>query len=206
MDLPFQSSRSELLQQLEQLSMHLDATSDALAQTRDWMNRQLSHQAHQMDVMRQALHAAASTLVATLPPESIPPLSAATASAGMPRDYHLENLFAAPSAQGSIPTTAEGAISLPPAPGSGLPSAPSENLPADALSQQQVDHLLFEQAPSAANSASQARGWQDESASALSAFTLEPSAADLEQATLEELNEALARAFAQMSGRVSTMV
>jgi hypothetical protein len=177
---------------LESISMRLDAATDNLLQTRDLLIKHLEHQMLQLQEVRSALHEAAeeTNLWAQATPTAAP-LQAAIKPMGQ---LTLESLFAP------------------------LNAVPRNNPPAPAVEVEVVPLLnaevLFEAEP--------AGEWEpptfgrSETVPAAAMFTTansRPAKAStltsapgeidpaLEKATLDELNEALTRAFAQIANR-----
>jgi hypothetical protein len=189
---------------LESISMRLDAATDNLLQTRDLLIKNLEHQMLQLQEVRAALHEAAietshwaQTAEAQRPPAAPKPAAAAPLQPAIKPmgELTLESLFAPlNSVPRPAPTVPE--------------SAPPEEVPFVNT------EVLFECEP--------AGHWETMSTEAAkpcpvlsghamdlqSGFTqvaqtnaLEEMDPALEKATLDELNEALTRAFAQIANR-----
>ncbi len=184
---------------LETISMRLDAAADNLLQTRDLFIRHLEQQLLQLQDVRHALHQAAVETAATATQTPVPaPAAGLVKPVG---ELTLESLFA--------PLNAAPRMTVP------------QMVEVDLVEETKVEGEsaessfgsgLFETEP--------VQGWEpslparaESGGSGARAVVLEvvpktsdPLAADeidpnLEKATLDELNEALTRAFAQIASR-----
>lgn len=183
---------------LESLSMRLDAATDNLLQTRDLIIRNLEHQLLQLQEVRSSLHEAAVetslwTEQATSPPAAAtPPLRPAVNPMG---ELTLESLFA--------PLNAIPRVILPmPTPESVVDEVPFVNA-----------EVIFECEPSGKWEPpviERSQSTKHNNATAVemkTAVQVSPTSTlneidpALEKATLDELNEALTRAFAQITNR-----
>jgi len=187
---------------LESISMRLDAATDNLLQTRDLLIRNLEHQMLQLQEVRSALHEAAletcqwAEQTAAPSPSPVaavaPPLQPAIKPMG---ELTLESLFAplnavprsAPPMAAPEPVVeaapfvnAEVIFESEPA-GQWEPASPEKARPAEA-----AGATVIEVKPAAYASGSSLSN------------EIDPA---LEKATLDELNEALTRAFAQIANR-----
>jgi|GEM_PF-3060437 len=182
---------------LESISMRLDAATDNLLQTRDLLIKHLEHQLLQLQEVRSALHEAAeetnlwaqATTSAAVPPTA--PLQPAIKPMGQ---LTLESLFAPLNA---VPRHA--------------PPAPAVEVEVVPLVHAEV---LFEVEPAGEWESPTSTKLENASEKAMTAtaeirppmgasLTSAPGEIDpaLEKATLDELNEALTRAFAQIANR-----
>jgi hypothetical protein len=182
---------------LESISMRLDAATDNLLQTRDLLIKHLEHQMLQLQEVRSALHEAAeeTNLWAQATPTAAPPATAPLQAAIKPMgQLTLESLFAP------------------------LNAVPRNNPPAPAVEVEVVPlvnaEVLFEVEP-AGEWEPPTFGRSETVPAAAKVITANsrpamattlasaPGEIDpaLEKATLDELNEALTRAFAQIANR-----
>jgi hypothetical protein len=175
---------------LESLSMRLDAATDNLLQTRDLLIRHLENQLLQLQEVRSALHEAAEessrwaaeTATPTPAPEPAPAIKPTA-------KLTLESLFA------PLNASPRAAPPAPPAPPE-EPAAPPPVINAEVIFEAEpATHwdTLASEPP-----ASSAVALQPDTAVASVSHEIDPA---LEKATLDELNEALTRAFAQIANR-----
>ena len=223
MPVTLSTSPNPLQSRLESISMRLDAAADTLLQTRDLLIRHLEHQMLQIQEVRTALHQAAREAEASVPAATVPSAVESSVSGAGPVKPHggldLDALFAplnalqrpAPATPGATPPDAS-------APGlvSEVPLVSAEVLfdaePSPAASWESDMRDVFQGtqepardldavAPGLANGTAVGRmaGVQLDSAPmGASSHEIDPA---LEKATLDELNEALTRAFAQIATR-----
>lgn len=180
---------------LESISMRLDAATDNLLQTRDLLIRNLEHQMLQLQEVRSALHEAAietsqwAEQIAPAPEATTAPLQPAFKPIGK---LTLESLFAPLNA---VPR----ATPTPPAPERVIEEVPFVNA-----------EVIFECEPKGPWQSAHAEVVMPAAVSTATAVEIKPlfNASShteidpaLEKATLDELNEALTRAFAQITNR-----
>jgi hypothetical protein len=204
-----QAFSDSLQSRLESISMRLDAATDNLLQTRDLIIRHLEHQMLQLQEVRGALHETATEtglwaqqMTSATPAAPPPPQPAIKLTGGLT----LESLFAPLNAGPRTPTAPiVDVVEQTP--------DPAIDDPASGMTAE----ILFETEPAGGWDAPEKEVFQPAQTSAPAspspvAMDLKPltqvltaSHNDidpaLEKATLDELNEALTRAFAQIANR-----
>lgn len=181
---------------LESISMRLDAATDNLLQTRDLIIRNLEHQMLQLQEVRSALHDAATEAdqwakqVDEAPVSVTPPLKPAVKPMG---ELTLESLFAPLNA---VPRVTQ----EPPASEPVIEEVPFVSA-----------EVIFENEPASAwQPIGESATVSSDDAPTIAAVEVKPATIStarneidpaLEKATLDELNEALTRAFAQIANR-----
>ena len=187
---------------LESLSMRLDAATDNLLQTRDLIIRNLEHQLLQIQEVRSSLHEAAvetsrwAETMAPSPAAATPPLQPAIKPMG---ELTLESLFAPLNA---VPRVTPPASPLEPTPEPVVDEVPFVNAEVIFESEPsgQWESPATEHTPSTSHQTATAVEIKAtvQASSTSSQNEIDPA---LEKATLDELNEALTRAFAQIANR-----
>lgn len=178
--------------------MRLDAATDNLLQTRDLIIRNLEHQLLQIQEVRSSLHEAAvetslwAEQTAPRPAATTPPLQPAIKPMG---ELTLESLFAPLNA---VPRVTP----LEPTPEPVVDEVPFVNAEVIFESEPfgQWESPPKERTPSTSHEAATAVGIKT-TVQASSTSNLNEIDPALEKATLDELNEALTRAFAQIANR-----
>lgn len=187
---------------LESISMRLDAATDNLLQTRDLLIRNLEHQMLQLQEVRNALHEAAMETSQWAAQSAPPPAPATTPVPLQPAvkpmgELTLESLFVPLNAVTRTPPAS-------PSPSDSVPESTVEEVPLVNA------EVIFESEPSSQWESTRAEVVMPDEATATSIAELKPLTQSgspneidpaLEKATLDELNEALTRAFAQIANR-----
>jgi len=185
--------------------MRLDAATDNLLQTRDLLIGHFEHQLLQLQDVRTALHETAREAVAIakqVEQSKVAAMSKLPPAISPMQSMNLESLFAPLNAVQHLNPMAE--VSGPAEVSEELPVQPMEILPAETLFEAEPlpsweTSMAETSSGVAVNAASPSCVQVKTSANHLvSPGDLDP---ELEKATLDELNEALTRAFAQIATR-----
>lgn len=193
---PSPNTALEALQsRLESISMRLDAATDNLMQTRDLFIRHMEQQMLQVQEVRNALHEAASLAKMTPPAEVQPAVTTVKPVGELTLESLLAPLNAAPRAPVAPVVDIETMEELEQQ-AEGKPSVTARAL-FESDPEQSWQPPMQPQTGGVAVSPEMV-AIQTVTSDLPSTGTLDP---DLEKATLDELNEALTRAFAQIASR-----
>ncbi len=184
-----------LQNRLESISMRLDAAADSLLQTRDMFIRQIEQQMLQIQDVRTALHEAAVETQQKTPA----PVAGPVKPVG---ELTLESLFSPLNAVPRAPAASYVDIEI------AEPEDHANEAKAAGASLFEVEPAREWEAPvqgPEAPAAATMLAPKAATAGALNARGSDMIDPDLEKATLDELNEALTRAFAQIARRSASV-